>query len=59
VGFLFEGREGDPAAVLKGRVEYASENGRLVRYGYAQGGVTGGIPLGEITDFKESLAKMA
>lgn len=57
-GYLFEGTLDDPQAVVKGRIEYGSEAGKLVRYAFAQGGVTGGVPLGEVTDFPEIFAKM-
>lgn len=58
VGYLLEGKLDDPDSVVKGRIEWGKEDDRLVRYAYAQGGVTGGVPLGEVTDFNETLAKM-
>lgn len=57
-GYLLEGAQDDPQAVVKGRIEYNPEAGKLVRYAFAQGGVTGGIPLGEVTDFSDIFAKM-
>lgn len=57
-GYLLEGELGDPQAVVKGRFEYTSEEGKLARYAFAGGDVTGGIPMGEITDLEETFAKM-
>lgn len=57
-GYLLEGEQDDPQAVIKGRIEYNSEAGKLMRYAFAQGGVTGGIPLGEVTNFPDIFAKM-
>lgn len=57
-GYLLEGEQDDPQAVIKGRFEYTSEAGKLVRYAFANGGVTGGTPLGEVTNFPEIFAKM-
>lgn len=57
-GYLLEGEPGDPQAVVKGRFEYISEAGKLARYAFAGGDVTGGISLGEITDLEEIFAKM-
>lgn len=57
-GYFFEGEQYDLQAVIKGRIEYTSEAGKLVPYAFAGGGVTGGTPLGEIANFEETLAKM-
>lgn len=57
-GYLLEGELGDSQAVVKGRFEYTSKEGELARYAFAGGGVTGGTPIGEITDLEETFAKM-
>lgn len=58
VGYLLEGKLNDPESVVKGRIEYVKEGGKLVVYGFAGSEVKGGAPLGEVTDFNETLAKM-
>ena len=58
IGYLLEGELDSPEAVVKGRIEYRSEAGKLVRDAFAQGGTTGGVHLGEVTNFAETFAKM-
>lgn len=53
-GYLLEGQLDNPEAVIKGHIEYRSEGGKLVKCA----GVTGGVPLGAFTDFKEVFIKM-
>lgn len=58
VGYLFEGKQDSPEATLKGRVEYTREDGKLTTYAFATNNLTGGTPLGPITDWQETFAQM-
>lgn len=57
-GYVLKGEKDNPEAVVRGRIEYGTEENKLVLYAFAQGGITGGVPLGEVTDVTDALVKM-